>query len=786
MLEMFERGADLIECQEGVRPGKNRRILDQEKDDNERRPRYVKLLSLEEQWEARMDKLKSLEAALELGEWSVALYEINRRHRRKEILLGLRAALTSKVWHVVIYLIRQGIGPRLCDGLFSLMVEIQQWDVCRVLLEEGVDLQLGLAALPQLMEQNQWTLVARLMEYDVGDALRRRVMQQALDRREGSVVWQCIINMEHDHLSVEERQELFHEAFNRENWQAVKPLVEVKDDTGIQHRDAALLESIEQHQWDVVDHCLLFRAKINMLDEDRHTPNHRMARKKDWEAVEELTKRRGDPNLLDKDGASVFHRVILAQQRELTKLLIEYLGDIHQSARNYVERRTPLQMLIDFRQVEAIQHTLMWSPDQGDGVNDVGETALHVACLAGCPGMLYDLLARHVQPRVVTRRGHSALSYAVMCRDRPQQTVAECIRLGFSTHEPHLNCQQQNFIEYDSYSDTDSEDQSDSGSDSGSERGCHITHTVTSPAHTANAQQMHTANTAAHTANAQQMHTANTAAHTANAQQMHTANTATNRNSDDTHAAHSLSMKNTTTSVLSSPLLLAVMRGLPRVTQMLYESGACSNTELFRLQATLQELSDPVKNVMLGLEFQHTLNEVYKHVRSDADRPEKADRACVLQCIQYLMEVSTTPRSLQSMCRHVISQSLRLHKNRALDVIKLPLGSCMKRYVVFADLTDPDYGRGDVYRQRREEFVSRHLSEALSALADGDGPCGKTAKTRHVTTGARRVGGKGHADINTRDEDDEDTEGFSDDQLDQIRYRRALQAYRRAGILPYP
>ena len=678
VLEMFERGADLIECQEGVRPGKNLRILDQEKDDNERRPRYVKLLLLQEEWEERMEELGSLEAALEKQEWSVALHEINRRHRREEIVLALRAALTSKVWHVVIYLIRQGIDTRLCDRLFSLMVEIQQWDVCRVLLEEGVDLQLGLDALPQLMEQNQWTLVARLMEYDVGDALRRQVMQQALDRREGSVVWQCIINMEHDHLSVEERLELFHEAFNRENWQAVKPLVEVKDDTGIQHRDAALLESIEQHQWDVVDHCLLFRANINMLDEDGHTPMHRMAKKKDWEAVEELTKRRGDPNMLDKEGLSVFHRVIWARQWELAKLVIEYHGDIHQRAENiHLNKRTPLEMLIEARQMEVIQHTFMWCPDQGKGVNFVGETTLHAACLTGVETMLYNLLARRVDPRAVTRRGHSALSYAVICKDGPQQTVAECIRFGFSTHQPHL---------------IDRKEYTDHGN---------VYDSITT--------------------------------------------------------LHSSRLGLFVSSLLLSPLLLAVMRGLPEVTRMLYESGACSYRVLFRLQALLADLAlfMPWQKATLQYQFEDALDCVYTFKDTTrnlylhqgrgrrADIPEEADQECLQQCAQYVIEVSTTPHSLQCMCRHVISHCLRLHKTRAINANKLPLAASMKRYVMFCDLTDPDYGRDDMYRLRRDEFVSRHLFEALSFLADGDGPGVDTDEGPQVDTGTQWEGEEG-------------------------------------------
>ena len=695
VLEMFERGADLTECQEGIRPGKNLRLLDQEKDDNERRPRYVKLLLLQEEWEARMEELQSLEAVLEKQEWCVALHEINRRHRRHEIVLALKAALINRVWHVAIYLIRQGIGARLCDGLFSLMLTHQRWDVCRVLLEEGVDPQLALDALPQLMEQNQWTLVARLMEYDVGDALRRQVMQQALDRREGSVVWQCIINMEHDHLSVEERQELFHEAFNRENWQAVKPLVEVKDDTGLQHRDDALLEAIEQHQWDVVDHCLLFRANINMLDEDNHTPMHRMARKKDWEAVEELTKRGGDPNLIDKDGLSVFHRVTRAGQWELVKLLTKYLGDIHLHACNDREARTPLQMLIDARQVEVIQHTFMWSPDLWRGENGSGETTLHVACLTGFSSILYYLVARRANPLALTLRGHSALSYAVMCRDKPQQTVAECIKFGFSTHQPSLT---------ESVMDSDSDDTSDDDFDE-----------------------------------------------------------------DFYYCDYPVSRKreNYVKKLLSSPLLLAVMRGLPLVTQMLYESGACSHRELFTLRKLL---FDPDEIALVSV-FYETMTDIHDHPRKfpplrhdSAERVKTVAKKRRNRCARYVMEVSSSPRSLQSMCRHVVSHSLKLHKNRVKDVNRLPLPPSMKHYVMFSDLTGPDCGREDnTYKQRRGQFVSRWLAKHLSGDVDEEGDDVETDLQALMDTGRLRKGSGRYFDDEYCDCEDDD-DGDDDDE----------------------
>ena len=135
---------------------------------------------------------------------------------------------------------------------------------------------------------------------DVDDALRRRVMQRAMERKQGTVVWQCVITMHSYRLSVEERKELFQEAFSREVLQAIKPLIEVMDVTGIQHRDTVLPEAAEQHQWDVVDHCQLHHADIDMKDAEGRTPMLRAARKRDWEAVKALTKRGADPSLLDR------------------------------------------------------------------------------------------------------------------------------------------------------------------------------------------------------------------------------------------------------------------------------------------------------------------------------------------------------------------------------------------------------------------------------------------------------------------------------------------------------
>jgi ankyrin repeat protein len=135
---------------------------------------------------------------------------------------------------------------------------------------------------------------------------------------------------------VEERKKLFKLAIDRGMWQLVKPLIETKGRTGIQHRDTALLEAIEQRQWDIVDYCQLYDADIDMKDEHGETPFNREARKatnvesqearkREWKAVNELLIRGADPNLLDKYGYSVMNRAIIHEQWDTVKLLIELL-----------------------------------------------------------------------------------------------------------------------------------------------------------------------------------------------------------------------------------------------------------------------------------------------------------------------------------------------------------------------------------------------------------------------------------------------------------------------------
>ena len=606
VLQLFERGGDVTDVKELLTGAKSRKAAYDKDDALKRKQRVFELGGLERALNARKTALKTLKRAAKQGDWSVVLFSLQRTPVVHHIHLALKAAVANGVWHVVRQLIKLGIDDAQRDSLFTRMVKQRQWGVCMVLLEQSVSVELCLTALPELMDMDQWTLVARVMMYDVDDAVRRQVMQRAMERKQGTVVWQCVITMHGDRLSVEERKELFHRALSREVLQAIKPLIEIKDVTGIQHRDFVLPEAAEQHQWDVVDHCQLHHADIDMKDTEGHTPMQRAARKWDWEAVKALTKRGADPSLLDSDGESVLHKAITANEWDIVKLLIQFHGNIHQASKCpyvyvYQKQATPLEMLIGAYHGEIIEHTLMWCPDQWKGVNWNGETALHAVCLSGCPSALYYLVARGVDPQAVMERGHSALAYAVLCKECPQKMVAECIKLGFCAYQPHITDTARRLIIFPHGGD-----------------------------------------------------------------------------------------------LSWSPVLLAVSRGLPVVTRMLYESGSCSYTESFKLRTYLPAISSRNR----GRDLQETfyfqvLIDVRIYQSIFANHLQKQNRKTVEASVRYLMKVCSTPRSLKSSCRLVISRCVTVRRQRHRDATyaQLPLTEELRNYVMFSDLTDPDYGQ---------------------------------------------------------------------------------------------
>ena len=216
--------------------------------------------------------------------------------------------------------------------------------------------------------------------------------------------------------------------------------------------------------------------------------------------------------------------------------------------------------------------------------------------------------------------------------------------------------------------------------------------------------------------------------------------------SDDNHSMTS----DARDSMMSSPTLLAVMRGLPLVTQMLYESGACSYRELFRLQPCLRDLlhADPAKTVELEAEFYNTMSRVYENDPDGEPDYMDVDTERVQVCARYLQEVSLHPHSLKSTCRRVISRCLKLHDKREEDVGQLPLEPAMRRYVMFSDLTHPDFGLQDdtAHIQTRDDFVRHHLSKHLSSTTEGSGCDVVTDKETHLLADGRQEVDESHTD----------------------------------------
>jgi hypothetical protein len=208
VLHMLDRGVDIAE----IKALSERKQREQEpRVDLEATCR--KVLALHDALNKLSTSERKKTEALSKRRWRRVFFYLQRSFDTVYCTRALQTAIQSKAWHVVIPLVRLGTDPVQRDSLFTLMIKRRHWGVCRALLEQGV--QLCLDALPQLMEMSQWTLVARVMEFDVGDEVRQQIMQRAMERREGSVVWRCISTMQYDHLTEEERKTMFQQAFQR-------------------------------------------------------------------------------------------------------------------------------------------------------------------------------------------------------------------------------------------------------------------------------------------------------------------------------------------------------------------------------------------------------------------------------------------------------------------------------------------------------------------------------------------------------------------------------------------
>jgi hypothetical protein len=143
---------------------------------------------------------------------------------------------------------------------------------------------------------------------------------------------------------------------------------------------------------------------------------------------------------------------------------------------------------------------------------------------------------------------------------------------------------------------------------------------------------------------------------------------------------------------------------------MLYESGAVSNAELFILYKCS-------RSPHLVREFEEV----------ETMQVRVIIRLVILETLLEMM--ATTPRSLMSSCRLVISHCLDPRGRRQRDVETLPvLSLAMKRYVMFQDLTHPDYGKEE---EEEEDAARFDYMPSLRAAIDENNEAARLALLPH-------------------------------------------------------
>ena len=734
----------------------------------------------------------------------------------------LTTLVTRGLWNSVSSVLERGVSPTERSWAIHEACQLGEDEVVsECILPHCADDQLS-DVLTTLVTRRLWKSVSRVLDRGVSPTKHIWAVHEVCQHARDEVVLEGIL----PHCADDQLDNVLTTLVARRLWKSVKQVL----DRGVY---------LEKHSWAVKEACqhaddgdtLQYVVDEHAYyEEDTATI---LASRGLWKYV---------AGVLDIDvsttktihfGVFVLHRLIRFGDWHMVMLLMGYIEDFHQHAfcaeEGDGDRRTPLEILIDTRQTKIIIHTFSRCLDLSRGVNSEGETTLHVACLTGSPGMLQELVGKRVDPRAVTVAGHSALSYAVMCRDRPQQTVAECIRLGFTTHQSHLanSCEAPGANMAHDNMGSEAPGANMAQDTMGSEAvGANMAQdTMGSEAPGANMAQdtmgseAPGANMAQDTMGGEESHIENMSrpsdSETHRLEENHADSNVASRsenytnsinanssdcddiqsiNGGDTHSGENAANSMSTNSsdyndmdssisgfddthnidsddihsmtsdaydtMMSSPTLLAVMRGLPLVTQMLYESGACSYRELFRLQRFLRHLlhTDSAEAEELELEFYNTVSRVYEHADNfpapdgepdymDVDI-EEADPERVQECARYLQEAFLHPRSLKSTCRLVISHCLKLHDKREEDVGQLPLEPAMRRYVMFSDLTHADFGLQDdtAHRQTRDDFVRRHLSKHLSSTTDGSGCAVANDTETHLLTDGRQEVDENHTD----------------------------------------
>ena len=166
-----------------------------------------------------------------------------------------------------------------------------------------------------------------------------------------------------------------------------------------------------------------------------------------------------------------------------------------------------------------------------------------------------------------------------------------------------------------------------------------------------------------------------------------------------------------------SPFAMAVGRDELTVARMLYESGACSNREVYQHFMEQLAQSGSVSAVSASVSVSaaaFALAPVFASARVSAYAPVSAFASAhegVLtsesalgvssrtgtgtRTLCQLRQMATQPRSLMSLCRLVISHQLGVRQKRRKRVRQLPLSEKMKSYVLFSDVVHESFGQGE-------------------------------------------------------------------------------------------
>ena len=442
----------------------------------------------------------------------------------------LTTLVARRLWKSVNRLLHRGVSPTLRSWAAHEACQHAEDEVVFECIPHCADDQLD-GVLTTLVTRRLWKSVNRLLHRSVSPTLRSWAVHEACQHAEDEVVFECIL----PHCADDQLDGVLTTLVTRRLWKSVNRVLDLGVTVSPVKRSWAVREACQHSNDKDAIQCVVDQHSSDQQDDIVTT----LASQCMWKHVARVLDLNVSPAQMIHDGMSVLHSLIRRGSWGLVKLLMGYVVEFNHHTFSTEERigdrRSPLEILIDARQMDIIMYIFSRCLDLSRGVNSAGETILHVACLTGCPSVLQELLGKRADPRAVTFTGHSPLSYAVMCRDRPQQTVAECIRLGFSTHQSRLANSEQNVTDGEPHhNDTEGINSEDA-------------HSVENDTNSMNASS----------SDHDDMDRTNS-------------EVTNSRESDDADGIDSDDSHNTASNahdiMMSSPTLLAVMRGLPLVT----------------------------------------------------------------------------------------------------------------------------------------------------------------------------------------------------------------------------